>query len=392
VQATCRETDCRGTSATYAACTNGECPGGKCCKESCSGTHVSGFCWKSTEEPSIFGVSGQSLFGGPIGLHTSPVSSISWQQVANELAEFQPTMCHSTADATNPQSCSIYLILDGNSSDYVIGAECKDESSVGSVLREAVLPHPVNFANAQIAVYRGRTLQDGSTLPGGETVLPVLWDPAAGEPTKCTNYALQPRDRLWVKPAASSDAAKNTINAAYAEATLPAPHGKDANQGTATVEDAATQILYNIQVIEDRRGCMSEFDALRHGAPVMYAETKTLLPAMRMLTKNQLIRKWSSPKLIAMAGDGAQLEVAESECRAAMQLEVSAEEFGDGLKVELAIHVEKDKQTFERRTELLLEPGQTIVLNATSPQSPEDVQQGNGSPIVYVVLTPEIVK
>ena len=245
-----------------------------------------------------------------------------WQFIAAEL-DLTPRGCAPTAATPSPQSKAVYLILDAESGgDYALRADCGEETTVSSVLRGAILPHPVDFAATEIAVHRAWQVQDGATIEMEERILPVRWDQAIGQPTKCTNHAIQAGDRICVKLAGEASAASRPIAAAYAaEATVPQtgvvrpcqtvvpqpvvgrPYHKVATK------DDVTQIQYSIQIIEDGRGCMGEYEAFRRGASMMFAESKTLLPAMRLLHKHQLIRQLSSRKVICTVGQTAELEI-----------------------------------------------------------------------------------
>jgi hypothetical protein len=91
-----------------------------------------------------------------------------------------------------------------------------------------------------------------------------------------------------------------------------------------------------------------------------------------------------------MSGQTAQVQI-EGETGDGVRLEVASEEVGDGLKVQFAMHAKEQKQTYEVKTAVLVEPGQTIVLNASPlPAAQEEAQSQPRS--LYVVITPEVVK
>ena len=71
----------------------------------------------------------------------------------------------------------------------------------------------------------------------------------------------------------------------------------------------STQVLYNIQIIQDSEGCLSEYESFREGDCIMFADSDTLLPALRILQKHELVQGLSSPKLICTTGRRAQFEV-----------------------------------------------------------------------------------
>lgn len=394
----CDKSGCRGTAVAYAGGGKADCENGKCCRDGsceCSKTFALGYRWTS-EEPSIFGVSGNSLFGSSAGVYTSAVSDAMWQQIAGDLAETKERgHCFCLDRPTSPQG-AVFLILENPAGgDFAIAADCDPDTTVSSVLHGAALPHPVNFATAEIAVRRAASLlgNEDVAIEADESVLPVRWDNATGEPTACTDHALKPNDRICVKLAAAVAATPTAATAGYEAPTPTARPRSGARRQRGSDEENAAQIQYSIQIVEDRQGCLTEYETLRHGAPMMIAESKSLLPAMRMLHKHELIRQLSSPKVICTAGQTAELEIDSSETieRDGMRLEISGQEMGDGLMVQLAMHSGDEQRNFEVRSALLIEEGQTIVLNANrGAKRPEDAQAEE--PAVYIVLTPEIVK
>jgi hypothetical protein len=382
----CDKSSCHRDASDYASCGKGDC-GDRAC-DALSACAANGDCKSASN--SALRMSGYSLFD--IASPSPAIADEMWQFIAAEL-DLTPRDCAATATTPSPQSKAVYLILDAESGgDCALRADCGEETTVSSVLRGAILPHPVDFAAAEIAVHRACQVQDGATIEMEERILPVRWDQAVGKPTKCTNHSLQAGDRICVKLAAAAEGAPGT-DAVESPATSAMTIRDFINQPRQeSIEANATQIQYSIQVIEDRRGCMSEYDALRRGVPVMFAETKTLLPAMRMLEKHQLVRQLSSPKIICTAGQTAQLEFGETESGPEMRLEVSAEKFEDGLQIELAMQTNQEQHEFERRTELVVGRGQSIVLNATPLQARPSDPEADEAPAVYVVLTPEIVE
>jgi hypothetical protein len=225
-----------------------------------------------------------------------------------------------------------------------------------------------------------------------ESVLPVLWDQSTGEPTKCTNHTLQPNDRVCVRFKGTSESRPLAVAAAYSQA-VPVAQRPMPLPRAAMAEKTPTQILYNIQIVEDCEGCMAEYEALDRGAPMMFAESKTLLPAMRAMQKHELIRQLSAPKLICTAGQAAQMEVGSEAADnwEGLRLEVASEQVENGLKVELAMHSTQDDRNVKVATALIVEPGQTIVLNANAAPRAKD-ENASVERAVYVVVTPEVVE
>jgi hypothetical protein len=323
----------------------------------------------------------------------SPVSDEVWKRLAIEL-NGECRACEATEAMANDAPKSVFLILDNPAGgDLALSQKCGSDTTVASVLRGSALPNPVNFANAEIVIRRTCTVvNDDMTVEVEERLLPVLWDQSTGEPTKCTNHTLQPNDRVCVRINATSEKRPMAIAAAYNQAApvvqraIPMPRA-------AMASTPLKQIQYNIQVVEDCEGCLSEYEALDRGAPMMFAESKTLLPAMRAMEKHDLIRQLSSPKLICTAGQSAQMEVgseATDEWQG-LRLEVASEQVENGLKVELAMHSTQDNRNVKVATALIVEPGQTIVLNANAAPRAKG-ESDSEERAVYVIVTPEVVE
>jgi hypothetical protein len=174
---------------------------------------------------------------------------------------------------------------------------------------------------------------------------------------------------------------------AYAPVT-PASHA---------VEPAATatQVLYNIQIIQDREGCLSEYESFRDGDCIMFADSETLLPALRILQKHELVQGLSSPKLICTTGHRAQFEVGrevagdEKSAWEGVKLEVEAEQHQNGLKVDLAVHTSHDERTCDVRTAVVVECGKSVVLKS---QGTAGCNAEGAQPAIYVIVTPEVIR
>jgi hypothetical protein len=175
---------------------------------------------------------------------------------------------------------------------------------------------------------------------------------------------------------------------AYAPSATSAPASEKAVK--------AKQVLYNIQIIEDREGCLCEYESFRDGDCIMFADSNTLLPALRIMQKHNLVDGVSSPKLICTTGHRAQIEVGGevstdgNKAWEGVKIQVEAEEFDKGLKVEFAVHTSQNERTCDVRTAVVIDAGQTVVLKshgAAGGGSKEGSQQA-----IYVVLTPELIK
>jgi hypothetical protein len=180
-------------------------------------------------------------------------------------------------------------------------------------------------------------------------------------------------------------------------AVYPAPYSRTLIQCTQVVAEIAdeqpAQIQYTIQVVEDRTDCLREYESLRRDAPLMMADSETLLPAMRALNKHKLIRQLSAPKIICTAGEKAELEIDSDAAGGAdgVRLAIASEEFDGGLKVELAMHSEGTENGPEMRTTMVISHGQTIVQKVSPIEAPQSESEGVRT-ATYIVVTPEIVK
>jgi hypothetical protein len=159
--------------------------------------------------------------------------------------------------------------------------------------------------------------------------------------------------------------------------------------------DAATQVLYNIQIIQDSEGCLSEYESFREGDCIMFADSDTLLPALRILQKHELVEGLSSPKLVCTTGRRAQFEIGrqiageESKAWEGVKLEVEAEQHENGLRVDLAVHTSQEERTCDVRTAVVVECGKSVILKSQG--TPGGDAEG-ARPAIYVVVTPEVIR
>ncbi|HJQ79941.1 MAG TPA: hypothetical protein VJ828_08305 [Lacipirellulaceae bacterium] len=175
---------------------------------------------------------------------------------------------------------------------------------------------------------------------------------------------------------------------AYAPVT-PASH-------SAPQAITSTQVLYNIQIIEDSEGCLTEYESFRDGDCIMFADSDTLLPALRILQKHELVQGLSSPKLICTTGRRAQFNVGgevprgESTAWEGVKLELEAEQHENGLKVDLAVHTRHEDRTCDVRTAVVVECGKSVILKSQGTPGAGDTECAQ--PAIYVVVTPEVIR
>jgi hypothetical protein len=158
----------------------------------------------------------------------------------------------------------------------------------------------------------------------------------------------------------------------------------------------ATQVLYNIQIIQDEEGCLCEYESFQEGDCIMFADSRALLPALRIMQKHHLVRGLSSPKLVCTTGRRAQFEIGrevageENRVWEGVKLEIEAEQVESGLQIDLAVHTSQDEHTCDVRTAIVVEEGKSVVLKSQGAQGGSSTPDGEQT--IYVVVTPEIVK
>jgi polysaccharide export outer membrane protein len=198
---------------------------------------------------------------------------------------------------------------------------------------------------------------------GMERILPVNWEAISQGKSTATNYQLLPGDRIFIK-----DVTKPKI-------------------------DDAPQYCFEIDMIEDPHNELAAFDAKRGDAPFAAFDSDTIRPALRIMSKHQLIKKLSSPKLTCFAGQTATLEMGgsdnEDSLMDGLKLHVFAGEFDRGLVVQLKLDCDHQGQHYECNSSIPVQVGKTILVraNAGDWQSPE-----HDAPPLYVALTPAVVK
>jgi hypothetical protein len=137
--------------------------------------------------------------------------------------------------------------------------------------------------------------------------------------------------------------------------------------------------------------------------PILTAESDVILPAIRILQKQELVRRISSPKLVTIVDRPAQIQIGsevpiEGSAKRSFQgltLKTAAREMGGGLNVDFEFRNSHGGETHEVQTSLLVAHGQTIVMKASRCRCETETnsdQKSGARPAVYVVLTPELVK
>ncbi len=159
----------------------------------------------------------------------------------------------------------------------------------------------------------------------------------------------------------------------------------------------ATKIKFEIEIIEDRANNLAEFEGLRGGAPLAQLESRSILPALRIMAKNDVIKMLSAPRMTCSAGQTATVEIAVSENEksdgepsvGSLKLEVSAKAHGRGLVVDIGMGAPRDGGNAESRWSILISAGETILVRASA--NPRGADVADAATPLYVALTPTVV-
>jgi protein involved in polysaccharide export with SLBB domain len=164
----------------------------------------------------------------------------------------------------------------------------------------------------------------------------------------------------------------------------------------------ATQVLFAVDIIEDHTGSMEEFKSLQCDMPILTAQSEVILPTIRILEKQELVRRLSSPKIAAVVDRPAQIQLGSEvpDTNSAtpsfhgLMLKTTARELGGGLNIDFQFKDTSGSRALEVETSLLVAHGQSIVMKTSGRQRGpgKNGDQKAGGPAVYVVLTPELVR
>jgi hypothetical protein len=161
--------------------------------------------------------------------------------------------------------------------------------------------------------------------------------------------------------------------------------------------------LFSVEVIEDHTGSLREFKALESAMPILTAQSEVILPTIRILEKQALVRRISSPKLVTIVDQPAQIQIgsevpgeaSETPSFQGLSMKTAAREMGGGLNVDFQFRDTSGDEKLEVQASLLVAHGQTIVMKAAGcccDTDANDAAKAGARPAVYVVLTPELVK
>jgi hypothetical protein len=169
------------------------------------------------------------------------------------------------------------------------------------------------------------------------------------------------------------------------------------------MDQDVSQVMFNIEVIEDHSGSLNEFESLQGRMPILTADSEIMLATLRVLEKQRLIRCISSPKVVTVAGRPAVLQIgcetpADGEIAAPFRgrrMEVRAHELGGGLAIEFQFQDTTGCDALEVESSLVLAHGETIVMK-TAGRPADTNENGNQETAkdsaVYIVLTPQLLR
>jgi hypothetical protein len=137
--------------------------------------------------------------------------------------------------------------------------------------------------------------------------------------------------------------------------------------------------------------------------PILTADSEIILPTIRILEKQNLVRRRSGPTLVTLVGRPACVQVgverpSEDGSPASfdgIHLKAIAQEYVGGLNVEFHYRDTSGGDALEIETSLLLSHGQTIIMRTSGRKAQKakgDDRSANGDAAVYVVLTPELIR
>ena len=244
------------------------------------------------------------------------------------------------------------------------------------------------------------TCSEAKTVHYSAIPAPVI-SPFAKSPVDVASPIVLPTPHAWTIPLPQQAPHPILQTSADVIFSNPVPTRTDcalASAASAAPADKVSQVLFNIQVIEDRTGCLAEYESFQNGDCILFADSKTLLPALRILEKHNLVGSVASPKLVCITGRRAQMEVGaevatgEEPHWQGVKVEVEAEKYESGLKIDFAVHTSDKEHTCDVRTAVLLDEGQTIVLKSQTASAAGDEEDCCCKPTTYVVLTPELMK
>ena len=192
-------------------------------------------------------------------------------------------------------------------------------------------------------------------------------------PISGDRISILPHDRIRIEGLRA--VGTGVVPAAPQGAKLP---GKDA-------------ILFQIEVIEDLHNNFTEFDSLRTEHESLIGDSETILGAIRILEKNELIKVLTCPQVMTQIDRPARLAIGDIENskspnqRHWLEVEAKAYWIDDQLCVSANVSTLRDSRSVTAAVERVVAEGKSIVVRARS--AAKDGNSSESQPI-YVVVTP----
>jgi len=168
--------------------------------------------------------------------------------------------------------------------------------------------------------------------------------------------------------------------------TRPAPQTVNGNVYTNSDQP---QIRFDIQLIEDRGGNLSELGQLRKG--FLTGDSELLQGTLRILVKNQLVKVLADSTIVARAGRqvhfqvGGEITKADGKQFIGMDVKVTGKLRDEEIQVDFDGSVsEEGGQTLRIDTSLLIGSGKTVILKYPIARYSKTIDY-------YWVVTPEVV-
>jgi hypothetical protein len=156
------------------------------------------------------------------------------------------------------------------------------------------------------------------------------------------------------------------------------------------------QFLCRFQIISDPHGNLEQFEPLRSGAQ-MIGDSESLLGAIRILEKNQLIRRIGEPTVACTAGRPANFRLGEfdhnEQLLAGTEIDITPQTYSSGLPWSLRVRIAHGGPPQEVRIAPEFAASQTLIakINSSGARRKANDAQVASNGRVYVVLTPELL-
>lgn len=184
--------------------------------------------------------------------------------------------------------------------------------------------------------------------------------------------------------------------------SAPQPHPLAAPDTAANASQHDGQTVeFAITVVKDVSGSFAEFPKLRDGL-LMVSDSDVVLGTVRVMEKQQLVKRISAPRIMCAAGEQASMciatAVADDDAEsAASSLSVNVKAHcagtnagGSNMQLETSVRTTRDRHVHEVQLACLVAEGQTAIIRSHHPS--QRSTDGDLEHPVYVVVTPTIVK